>query len=127
MSAEENKAIVSTMRLEPALHAALQEAAQRQHVSLNQLVETYCTQWLALDGVRPLEGQAMSALRTLLEEIIERHVEQRMDATAARLARLTTRSLRHAALAHRFLYHCVAQNDRARAAAIETAAARDTT
>jgi hypothetical protein len=64
----------------------------------------------------------VSALRTLLEEIIERRVDQRLDAAATRLARLTTRSLRHAALAHRFLYHSIAQTDRARADAIETAA-----
>lgn len=117
---------VPTVPFEPALHAALQEAARRHHVSLNRLVEMYCAQGLAHESEPPLESQAMPALHAMLEEIVEQRVERRLDAIADRLAKLTLRSLRHAAFAHRFLYHSIARTDPARADAIEAQAAEDT-
>ncbi len=48
------------------------------------------------------------------------------EALDARLSNLTLRSIRHAAFAHRFLYHSVARTDPARADAIEARAAEDT-
>ncbi len=119
---------VPTLQFEPALHAALQEAAWRQHVSLNRLVEMYCAQGLAHENESgPLrEGQPAPALRALLEEVVAQRVERRLEALDARLSNLTLRSIRHAAFAHRFLYHSVARTDPARADAIEARAAEDT-
>lgn len=117
---------VLTVPIEPALHAALQEAAQRQQVSLNRLVERYCLQGLARGSEPPLEAAAVPALRALLEEVIDQRVERQLDDLANRLSTLALRSIRHAAFAHRFLYHSVARTDQARADAIEADAARDT-
>lgn len=115
-----------TLRMEPLLYAALQEAARQQHVSLDQLVERYCAQGLASADATPLDSQTVLALRLLLEEIVERRVEQRMKVQANRLTTLTLRAIRQAAFAHRFLYHSVARTDRARADEIEDQAAQDT-
>jgi len=117
---------VPTVQFESALHAALQEAAQRQHVSVNRLVEMYCTQGLAHESGPLRESQAVPALRALLEEVVEQRVERRLEAMGDRLSNLTLRSIRHAAFAHRFLYHSVARTDPARADAIEAQAAEDT-
>jgi len=70
---------VPTLQFEPALHAALQEAAWRQHVSLNRLVEMYCAQGLAHENESgPLrEGQPAPALRALLEDVVAQRVERR--------------------------------------------------
>ena len=117
---------VPTVQFEPALHTALHEAARRHQVSLNRLVEMYCAQGLARDHEPPLEAQAVPALRALLEEVVDQCVERRLDAVTNRLSNLTLRSLRHAAFAHRFLYHSIARTDQAGADAIEAQAAQDT-
>ncbi len=117
---------IPTTQFEPALYAALQEAARRHHLSVNRLVEMYCAQGLARESGSSLEGQSVPELRGLLEEVVEHSVERRLDAMVDRLARLTLRSIRHAALAHRFLYHSIARTDQASADAIEALAARDT-
>lgn len=114
-----------TVKIEPALHASLQEAARRHQVSLDRLVEIYCAQGLAGEGA-PLEAPAVPALRALLEEVVDRCVERQIDGLTNRLSNLTLRSIRHAAMAHRFLYHSIARTDPAAADAIEAQAARDT-
>lgn len=115
-----------TVRIEPALHASLQEAARRHQVSLDHLVELYCTEGLAGESAPPLEARDVPALRALLEEIVDQCVERQVDGLANRLSNLTLRSIRHAAFAHRFAYHSVARTDPAAANAIEAQAAQDT-
>lgn len=86
----------------------------------------YCAQGLAGEHELPLEARAIPALRALLEEVVDQCVERQMDGLANRLSNLTLRSIRHAAFAHRFLYHSIARTDPAAANAIEAQAAQDT-
>lgn len=117
---------VLTVQIEPSLYTALLEAARQEQVSLDRLVEMYCAQGLARDNAPPLEAQAVPALRGLLEEIVDQCVERRLGDVSNHLSNLTLRSIRHAAFAHRFVYHSVARTDPAAADAIEAQAAQDT-
>lgn len=117
---------ILTVQIEPALQAALQEAARRHQVSLDRLVAMYCAQGLAGENAPLLEAQAAPALRALLQEVVDQSVERRLDTLANRLSNLMLRSIRHAAFAHRFLYHSIARTDPAAADTIEAQAAQDT-